>query len=371
MNKTPITITVSIVVIGILLLNSASAKIENIQYTGDNLRAINPKIRDNTLNLSMGKWYFNVFITVDDSKKTVYLNLNEINRDPYSSYWKVNSNPTIKISCNNKDYYEIKPFKSVKGKSLSYSFVPNCKQIRVAAFMPYTYGQVLNDVSGWELNQKVEVSYLASPKALNFPIVKINSQEEDKKCVIVTTRQHSTEIYSQFSMTAMVNEILSEPDKGIEYLIFPMANPDGVYYATIHLNALGQDLNDCWDLSSCPEVELMKAEIEKFKFECGRIDYYFDWHGGQLYYTTNTLLYTTERERLLGETIKQYTSYDKVQKYNDTPEKSANYIRTHYNSTVLTLEIQMNNGKQNTIKNLQEDGRNLTRALEEFIIQNE
>lgn len=348
----------------LLLFSSfVSAAITSVSCSGDNLKCYNPKTSGSTLSFDVKESYYAVKVVVDDGSLPVTIKVNDLTT--WKNYLDIDK-PTLKYTCDNWNW------KIVQEKTdMVYEFTPGCKSFKVSEFSGYDYYSVLNNVKKWSEQGIVKVTYETTPKGLKMPIMEFGA-ENPKYTIVIVSRQHPHESYTSWYMYGLMkqlykgNPILNDT----RFLIFPMANPDGVYYGKVRTNTQNQDLNDCWDKTTCKEVEIMKRYIKSFSDKYGSPDIYLDWHAGDLgNYWTNTINYYTKVERSLGYFLKDYTSYDAISFVDFEEGSSREYIHTLYNEIAITPEIQMNNDA-NTPDKMMIEGGKFPKILHDWLVVN-
>ena len=288
--------------------------------------------------MTLSNWNFH-FIAHADTGQPYEFNLLGLDKISYKpNYWVNFTNPTVKFTCDGYNFTFLKPTYSAKGMK-RYAFTPSCPDFELSAFIDSSYTRMMSVVS--QYGDKVTYEPMAS--GLVMPVVRFGNEDKSALCVAMVSRQHSTEMYQDWYMEGILQQIAMENFTNTSYILFPMANPDGVFNTTYHLNIAGQDLNDCWDTLDCQEVSMIRKDLDAFNQSCGRIDVAFDWHGGNTdpRYTKDTILYTTPKEKELAMAIRYPANFLAISRFTDTPEKLANYYRRSYNATTLTMEIQM------------------------------
>jgi hypothetical protein len=251
------------------------------------------------------------------------------------------NNPSFKYSCDGKIGLAYSKEKTAKTTTKTFSF-PACNELRFYTYFAYTYNDLQVKLSEWKDKPLFNINQVLSPKGLNLTYIEIgNNNYTDKKCIVMTTRLHSTEVYSSFYMEGLIEGIDKRFTDNANLLVFPMANPDGVYYGVNHLNAMSQDLNDCWNITSCQEVNRMKEIIASFADRCGGVDMYLDWHGGNAGNPgEDATLYYTDKEREFAIDLQNRTNFKEKGRYTNTPDQSAYYVRKQYGALSFAPEIQ-------------------------------
>jgi cytosolic carboxypeptidase protein 6 len=121
-------------------------------------------------------------------------------------------------------------------------------------------------------------------------------ESDDKRMIIVVSRQHPPEVTGFLAMQSFVeticgnNEIASEFRKQYNTYVVPFANPDGVAHGHWRHNTGGIDLNRDWSDFNQPETAVIRDFMKNKtgstggKFYFG-IDFHSTWE--DIYYTLN------------------------------------------------------------------------------------
>ena len=318
----------------LVLISSVSADIKNVDCEGDNLKCYKYSFSGNLLRMTYENNWLHFKGTTDSPYQELVIKFDYIAKNTYL-YNQVS--PTLKYSCDAWNWLEV----PVIDKQVS--FVPKCENMRIAVFYPVTYDWMNNWVKKWSNSDYISLAKYKSYQGRQFNAITIsNNDGKEKKNVVMVFRQHTNEIYSEYVMFGFIDSFYNNKSFDLlekyNFLIFPMANPDGVYTSS-GLNAQKLDLNDHWDDNDCYEVNLIKS-IVKDKFN--HVDYYFDWHGdagynvkteswvyGDKYSDNKEILSLLNLNTILTKTVLSYPS----------PEKSRYYFTKTYGAISVSPEI--------------------------------
>jgi predicted deacylase len=169
----------------------------------------------------------------------------------------------------------------------------------------------------------------------------------------------------------MFNKIKYSPDKTFLdknlIMVFPMANPDGVYQA-MHSNAQGYDLNDMWSGTKAYEVNLMKKYILAFDKTCkGKIKLALDMHSANAGKRNASFIHTekTQDYAKVVSLMRKYTTYDGLEVKNSVSGQARYWLKTNLpNALTVTMEnVQTNT--TNTRDNMKLDGEGLLQVIKQ------
>lgn len=117
--------------------------------------------------------------------------------------------------------------------------------------MPYTYSQLLKDVSEASANSFVTVdSNCKSLMGLPIPILKITDpacEDKGKKVLLITGRAHPGESNGSIVAKGLIKYFCSKEAADLRkqaiLIAIPMLNPDGVVIGNSRTGVMGKDLN--------------------------------------------------------------------------------------------------------------------------------
>lgn len=121
-------------------------------------------------------------------------------------------------------------------------------------------------------------------------------ESDDKKMIMVISRQHPPEVTGYLAMQAFVETICGESETAVAFrknyntYVIPMMNPDGVDNGHWRHGAGGIDLNRDWQAVNQPEVEAaQKFMKDKLATSGGKFYFAVDFHSTweDIYYTIN------------------------------------------------------------------------------------
>lgn len=125
-----------------------------------------------------------------------------------------------------------------------------------------------------------------------------------KVTVWLMFRQHAWESGSSWTGDGAVRALVSDASlrAGVRWLVFPMADPDGVVKGGVRFNRNGFDLNRNWDVSDArrmPEIAAQRAAVQEFLRAGNSIDLFFTLHN------TETAEYVEGPPGALAQTLFQ------------------------------------------------------------------
>lgn len=170
---------------------------------------------------------------------------------------------------------------------LHIDFIPEQEVAYFAYFAPYSYEQHLN-LLAWAQNdyncRQVHLGETLDGRDMSLLV--IGEEDENKKKIWVTARQHPGETMAEWLVEGMLARLLDEDDgvgrqlleKAVFYVV-PNMNPDGSVRGHLRTNAAGVNLNREWaepSLEKSPEVFHVLNKMQ----EVG-VDLFLDVHGDE------------------------------------------------------------------------------------------
>ena len=164
---------------------------------------------------------------------------------------------------------------------------------------PYTYTRLKNFIKEIEGNPNVTMESIGKSveeRELYLITVSEPGQDIDSHPVVwIVARHHPWETAGSWAVEGLIKYLISnEPDansirKGVSFILFPMANPDGVFKGVTRYNARGIDLNRHWDKSdsyssdteNAPEITLLKKAMSRWCSE-HRLDVWINIHNNDM-----------------------------------------------------------------------------------------
>lgn len=156
-----------------------------------------------------------------------------------------------------KDYSFTNYFYSL---SWDYEFEFDGDAVYFSYSLPYTYSDLKRDLAVIE-NDEVKSSYVListlckTLSVVDCPMLTITNRNgrPDKKCVVLTARQHPGETVGSFMMRGAINFLTDSESmeahilrENFVFKVIPMLNPDGVINGNYRCSLAGCDLNRRW-----------------------------------------------------------------------------------------------------------------------------
>ena len=135
------------------------------------------------------------------------------------------------------------------------------------------------------------------------PIQELDITESagDPELIIITGRQHPSEVAGFFSLKAFVEKISGNSPLAVAFrkrfklIIFPLVNPDGVDNGFGRCNANGINLNRDWKRFLQPETHAVKDRVDDLlRRHSGKIRFFIDFHSAE-----KDLFYVIPPDKLL------------------------------------------------------------------------
>ncbi|MFT5312534.1 MAG: murein tripeptide amidase MpaA [Paraglaciecola sp.] len=178
------------------------------------------------------------------------------------------------------------------GEKLEIEFSPECSQVYMAYFAPYSYERHL-DLLSWAQTatdcKQVLLGETLDGRDMSMLVIGSHAQDETqegKKSIWITARQHPGETMAEWLVEGLLERLLDEDDglarllldKAVFYVV-PNMNPDGSVRGHLRTNALGVNLNREWanpSMERSPEVFLVKQAMQQTG-----VDLFLDMHGDE------------------------------------------------------------------------------------------
>lgn len=179
-------------------------------------------------------------------------------------------------------------------------------------------------------------------------------ESNDKKMVVVLSRQHPPEVTGYLAMQAFVEAIADDTETAKKFrsqyntYIIALANPDGAANGHWRHNNGGIDLNRDWEDFNQPETSAIRNFFEKkIKESDGKIYFFVDFHSTwqDIYYTIAPELkgnmpgLVPELIRLTGMELEDYDPNIRPSPGTGKRITSASYFFHNYGAESLTYEI--------------------------------
>jgi cytosolic carboxypeptidase protein 6 len=122
------------------------------------------------------------------------------------------------------------------------------------------------------------------------PIQELEISEANRNAdmIIITGRQHPSEVAGFFSLKAFVEKISGNTDLAVAFrkrfrlIVFPLVNPDGVDNGFGRCNANGINLNRDWKHFLQPETRAVKDRIDHLsQNKKARVRFFIDFHSAE------------------------------------------------------------------------------------------
>lgn len=208
-----------------------------------------------------------------------------------------------------------KKFKKKSTVSFTISFPFPNDTIYLCYALPYTYSDLLKDISTWSSNSKyVKCETLCKTMGgRDCPLLTITDPDgpvpmEERPYILVTARIHPGESNGSFLMRGYMNYLLSEKMESSfirqHYItkVVPMLNIDGVIEGFYRVSLSGNDLNRIWSSPSAtnhPVILHTKELFAQLKKERD-VSLYLDLHGHSRLHGTFAFGCPNETEELVN-----------------------------------------------------------------------
>ncbi len=173
------------------------------------------------------------------------------------------------------------------GEKLTITFTPEYDSVYFAYFAPYSYERHQDLIHNAQLSIDCQLQVLGQTlDGRDISVLKIGAEDEGKKIVWLTARQHPGESMAEWFMEGFIERLLDEDDgvarallNNTVFYLVPNMNPDGSVRGHLRTNAVGTNLNREWQapsLEKSPEVYLVRE-----KMLATGVDLFLDIHGDE------------------------------------------------------------------------------------------
>jgi hypothetical protein len=244
--------------------------------------------------INMSPWY--AFKIWSEEKQDIYLKLTYADGSHHRYYpklswdgidWDVIDSAQYKVTMKAIDAEENVPIAA----TMTLSIGPDTLWISAQELITSTMiDQWNNQLATKPFVTKTQIG--RSHKGRPIRLLKIG-QSDDKKMVMVISRQHPPEITGFLAMQAFVETICSDSPLAVEFrntfnmYVVPLMNPDGVDNGHWRHNQGGVDLNRDWEDFNQPETTAVRDFMEQKRSSGGKFYFGIDFHSTQedIYYT--------------------------------------------------------------------------------------
>jgi hypothetical protein len=330
------------------------ARLNGIVLTNDTL--ITALITPENTPINGSPWY--AFKIWSDTEKKVRLKLTYLAGVKHRYYPKLSYDGQNWIRLDSANYYEETTIDSSNKRGLpdfvSMNLLIGPDTLWVAAQELITSKHVYS----W-INKMDSLSFISSTsigesrEGRPIKMLRIGNSD-DKKMILVMSRQHPPEVTGYLAMKAFVETISSDNETARRFrekyntYVIPLVNPDGVDNGHWRHNAGGVDLNRDWNEFNQPETAVVKRFIEN-KISTTRGKFYFavDFHSTfeDIYYTINPELkgnmpgLVPNMIESMGRELSDYEPNIRPGLSGDLIITSTDYFFHELNAESLTYEI--------------------------------
>ncbi|WP_448565791.1 M14 family metallopeptidase [Thalassotalea ganghwensis] len=222
-------------------------------------------------------FYFSVSTQQAEQQHITIRNASEVS---FSKAWQ---DYQAFASYDNQSWFRVTT--SFDGDKLHLNLLAERSTVYYAYFVPYPLTrqkQLVDSIKRSPLVSSIPLPN--SPLGQTMEILRFGKPSQSTKNVWIIARQHPGETMAQWVIEGSINALLDNTpltESQHEYVFYLVANmnPDGTLLGNHRTNALGKNLNRCWDeacAEQCPEV----FYVQKAMAEIG-VDFFFDLHGDE------------------------------------------------------------------------------------------
>jgi len=284
--------------------------------TGDSINAGSiSQISPDEYSMSNPGW-FNFFMT-DVSGRDITLHIPNVSTSPLRDWFLGTSARSVPhgipyhavITEDGKTWERIST--TYENDEYILNFTPTGNTVNISFTFPWSYRTIQHSMSSRAHLPSVRVSTLGqSVQSRDIDMIELtnfNVPENQKKHLVVITRQHPCEVISSHLMEGLISYLITKPEylDLMHWYLIPCMNPDGVYHSRGRCNfdpvLQGIDINRSWNnepgdpsiectvCGGCrdgftPEAYCARNRIDEIYTNHG-IDFVFDMHslGGPSY----------------------------------------------------------------------------------------
>lgn len=255
-------------------------------FDSGNIEIVSISEREAVLNIKKDNnsdflQWFHFSITGERNKDYTFTIANAGN----TSYPKGWENYNVCVSFDRKKWFRVKSY--FDGQALRFNHMMERSTAYYAYFAPYTHERHLDLLSELQESENCKHTILGQTiDGRDMDLITIGKEEEGKKKIWITARQHPGETMAEWFMDGLAKRLVNNNDpvsrevlnRAVFYLV-PNMNPDGSFRGNLRTNASGANLNREWQeptLEKSPEVLYVRNKMA----ETG-VDMFFDIHGDE------------------------------------------------------------------------------------------
>jgi len=335
------------------------ARLNGIVLSNDTL--VTALITPENTPINESPWY--AFKIWSETKQNIYLKLTYLEGVKHRYYPKLSEDGLLWKALDTINYFVdttgIKEGASPKSISMKLSISPDT--LWVAAQELITSRHINKWSEDLVTKPSISISQIGESKeGRPINMLKIGDSD-DKKMIIVLSRQHPPEISGYLAMKSFV-ETLSEDSELTkrfreEYntYVIPLINPDGVDLGHWRHNVGGIDLNRDWELFNQPEVAAIRDFMQnKIATSGGKFYFGVDFHSTfqDIYYTINPELkgnmpgLVPELIKAMGAEIPNYEPNIKPGGLDGPKISSTSFLFYEFGAESVTFEIGDNTPRE-------------------------
>lgn len=272
------------------------ARLNGISLTNDTL--ITVLITPENTPINESPWY--AFKIWSETEQRIYVKITYLDGVHHRYYPKLSNDAVHWNNLDSLAYFPMINLEKPKGSLESISMKVNIgtDALWVAAQELITSRHMQDWADDLATKSYISKSTIGqSTEGRDIPVLKIGNTD-DKKMIVVLSRQHPPEVTGYLAMKAFVEALAADNDLTrrfrAEYnaYIIPMVNPDGVDQGHWRHNAGGIDLNRDWEDFNQKETTLVKSFLND-KLESSKGKFYF---GVDFHSTFHDIFYTIDPE---------------------------------------------------------------------------
>ena len=243
------------------------------------------KIRPDNAS-EFAQWFY--FRMHDVNGLALKLRFLDMDKTAYPSGWE---DYQVVASYNRREWFRVPT--QLKGNEMHVHFTPECNEVYMAYFEPYSYERHLDLIGFANDSELVSVHHLGHTiDGRDMTMLKIedktvnDSVASPKKKIWMIARQHPGETMAEWFVEGFLERLLDSNDavarsllKDAVIYMVPHMNPDGAVRGNLRTNAAGANLNREWlesTMEKSPEVYLVREAMKSIG-----VDMALDVHGDE------------------------------------------------------------------------------------------
>lgn len=226
------------------------------------------------------QWFH--FRLFGEALKHYQFTITDLAKSAYPKGWE---GYDVLASYDRKEWFRVDS--EFDGDNLTFSVTLEAPSVYFAYFIPFSYERHLDMIADLQLADRVDSRLLGQTlDGRDMSLIVIGEEDESKKKVWITARQHPGESMAQWCAEGLLYRLIDSEDglarqllDNAVFYVVPNMNPDGAARGHLRTNAIGVNLNREWakpSMEKSPEVFLVLEAMKRHG-----VDMYLDLHGDE------------------------------------------------------------------------------------------